>query len=70
VGVDRLIVTLPCAFAYIRGIVGLKRPKDRPYVFHARLVPRLTYILHHIKVACRVPVSPTIVDMAFAMEGP
>jgi hypothetical protein len=39
-------------------------------VFHTRLVPQLTYILHHIKVACRVPVSPTIVDMAFAMEGP
>jgi hypothetical protein len=70
VGVDPLIVTLPCAFAYICGIVGLKWPEYRLYAFHARLVPRLTYGLHRIKVAYRVFVSPTIVDMASATEGP
>jgi hypothetical protein len=69
-GVDPLIVNLPCAFVYIYGIVGLKRPEYQLYAFHTRLVPRLTYGLHRIKVASRVPVSPTIVNMASAMEGP
>jgi hypothetical protein len=40
------------------------------YAFHGRLVPQLTYGLHRIKVASRVPVSPTIVDMASTTEGP
>jgi hypothetical protein len=70
VGVDPLIATLPCAFAYICGIVGLKQLGDRLYAFHMRLVPRLTYGLHRIKLACGVSVSPTIMDMASAMEGP
>jgi hypothetical protein len=70
VGVDPLIVTLSCAFSYICGIVGLKRPKDQLYTFHARLVPRLAYGLHHIKVAYQVSVSPIIVDMVSTMEGP
>jgi hypothetical protein len=35
---------------------------DRPYAFHVRLVPRLTYGLHRIKVASRVSVSPTVVE--------
>jgi hypothetical protein len=69
-GVDPLIFTLPCAFAYICGIVGLKQPEYRLYTFHARLVSRLTYGLHRIKVASRVLVSPTIVDMVSAMDGP
>jgi hypothetical protein len=64
VGIDHPIVTLFCAFIYICGIVGLKRPEYLLYVFHARLVPRLTYGLLRIKVDSRVPVSPTIVDMA------
>jgi hypothetical protein len=68
-GVDPLIVTLPCAFAYICGIVGLMQPEYRLYAFYARLVPRLTYGLHHIKVASRVPVSLTIVDMVSATEA-
>jgi hypothetical protein len=70
VGIDPLIVTLPCAFAYICGIVGLKQPEDRPYAFHVRLVPHLTYGLHRIRVSCRVPVSPIIVDLASTIEVP
>jgi hypothetical protein len=69
-GVDRLIVILQRVFVDIYGIVGLKRPKNRLYAFHARLVPRLTYGLHRAKVASRVPVSPTILDMTSTMEGP
>jgi hypothetical protein len=70
VGVDHLIVTLQHVFFDICGIVGLKRAKNRLYVFHARLVPHLTYGLHHAKVASRVSVSPTIVNMTSTMEGP
>jgi hypothetical protein len=69
-GVDHLIVTLQCVFVDICGIVGLKRPENRLYAFHARLVPRLTYGLHRAKVASSVPVSPTIVDMTSTTEGP
>jgi hypothetical protein len=69
VGIDPLIVILSCAFVYICGIVGLKQPEYRLYAFHMRLVPRMTYGLHLIKVACQVFVSPTIVDMVSATEG-
>jgi hypothetical protein len=69
-GVDRLIVTLQRVFVDICGIVGLKRPENRLYAFHARLVPRLTYGLHRAKVASYVYVSPTIVDMTSTTEGP
>jgi hypothetical protein len=70
VGIDFLIVTLPCAFAYICGIVGSKRPEDRPYVYsYARLVPQLTYDLHRISGLSGV-ISLIIVDMASATEGP
>jgi hypothetical protein len=48
----------------------LKRPENRLYVFHARLVPRLTYGLHRAKVASRVPISPTIVGMPSTTKGP
>jgi hypothetical protein len=70
VGVGPLIITLPCALAYICGIVGLKRTEDGLYMFHVRLVPRLTYGLHRIKATYRVSVSATIVDIVSAMEGP
>jgi hypothetical protein len=49
VGIDLLILTLPCAFSYIRGIVGSKQPKDQPYAYsYARLIPQLTYGLDRI----------------------
>jgi hypothetical protein len=69
-GVDCPIISLQRVFVDICGIVGLKRPENRLDAFHARLVPRLTYGLHRAKVASRVPVSPTILDMTSTMEGP
>jgi hypothetical protein len=69
-GIDHLIVTLQRVFVDICGIVGLKRPENRLYASHARLVLCLTYGLHRAKVASRVPVSPTIVDMKSTIEGP
>jgi hypothetical protein len=69
-GVDRLIVTLQCVFVVICGIVGLKRSENLLYTFNARLVPRLTYGLHLAKMASRVPISPTIVNMTSTTKGP
>jgi hypothetical protein len=67
---DFLIVILPCAFAYICGIVGSKWPEDRPYVYsYARLVSQLTYDLHRIS-GLSGAISLIIVDMASATEGP
>jgi hypothetical protein len=48
----------------------IEAARAQPYMFHARLVPRLTYGMHLIKVASRVHVSPTIVDMTSTTEGP
>ena len=49
VGVDSMIVTLSCALVYIAALFDEAAP-DRPYAYaYARLVPRLTYDLYHIK---------------------
>jgi hypothetical protein len=69
VGIDFLIVTVSCAFAYIYGIVVSKRPNTTLHVSrkigsttNIRLVPYMWL--------CRVSVSLTIVDTVIAMEGP
>ena len=70
VGVDSMIVTLSCALVHIAALFDEAAP-DRPYAYaYARLVPRLTYGLYHIKWLWGVSVSLTLVDMAFATEGP
>ena len=70
VGVDSMIVTLSRALVISVALFDEVAP-DRPYAYaYARLVPRLTYGLYHIKWLWGVSVSLTLADMAFAMEGP
>jgi hypothetical protein len=69
-GVDFLIVTILFASAHVYGIVGFQVAGDRPYAYsYARLVPQLTYDLHHISGLAGASFS-SLVDMVFAMEGP
>jgi hypothetical protein len=68
--IDFLIVTLLFASAHVRGIVGLQAACDRPYAYsYGRLVPQLTYDLHHTSGLVGANFS-SLVDMVFAMEGP
>ena len=70
VGIDFLVVTLSCASVHIRGIVGRLAARDRPYAYsYARLVPHLTHGLHRVCGSAGVS-SSSLVDMAFATEGP
>ena len=69
-GIDFLVVTLSRAPVHIRGIVGLQAARDRPYAYsYARLVPHLTHGLHRVCGLAGVSFS-SLVDMAFATEGP
>jgi hypothetical protein len=45
-------------------------PKTDITCFMRDWFSRLTYSLNRAKVASRVPISPTIVDMTSTMEGP
>jgi hypothetical protein len=68
---ELIILLLPAnVYLFISWHSWIEASRDRPYACHARLVPRLTYGMHCIKVASRVPVSPTVVVMASTTEGP
>ena len=70
VGVDSMFVTLSRALVHIAILFDEAAP-DRPYAYaYARLVPRLTYGLYHIKWLWGVSVSLTLADVTLATEGP
>ena len=68
-GVDLLVVTLPCVLVHTAVMLDEAAP-NQLYALIRETGPRLTYGLYRIKWLWGVSVSVALVGMSFATEGP